>query len=109
MAPAVNIERVSKRFRLHHEKKHSLKERFIAIGRSSSTDFWALQDIDLAVDHGETVGLLGHNGSGKSTLVKCMAGILRPTSGRITTVGRMPPLLELRAGFHPDLTGRENV
>jgi ABC-2 type transport system ATP-binding protein len=109
MAGAVEVEGVSKRFRLHKESTSSLKERVLRIGRNPAVDFWALKEVSFDVAVGETVGLLGHNGSGKSTLLKCIAGILRPTSGRLRTVGRMAALLELGAGFHPELTGRENV
>ena len=109
MAAAVEVEGVSKRFRLYHEKFTSLKERVLHGGRVPFTDFWALKDVDLRVETGESIGLLGHNGSGKSTLLKCVAGILRPTEGEIRTTGRMAALLELGAGFQPDLSGRENV
>jgi ABC-2 type transport system ATP-binding protein len=109
MAPAVEIVGVSKRFRLFNEKFTSLKERLIHFGKIPYEDFWALRDIDIVVQPGETVGLLGHNGSGKSTLLKCVAGILQPTLGEIRIRGRMAALLELGAGFHPDLSGRENV
>lgn len=109
MTSAIEVEVVSKRFRLYHEQYRTLKERMIHAGRIPHEDFWALRDVSLIVEPGETVGLLGHNGSGKSTLLKCIAGILRPTSGTITTTGRLSALLELGAGFHPDLTGRENV
>ncbi len=109
MAAAIEVVGVAKRFRLYHEKVHSLKERVIRMGRLPFDEFWALSDIDLRVEQGETVGLLGHNGSGKSTLLKCIAGILQPTSGTISVTGRLAALLELGAGFHPELTGRENI
>ena len=109
MTAAVQIDAVSKRFRLFHEKYTSIKERAIHFGRIPFEDFWALRDINLEIAQGETVGLLGHNGSGKSTLLKCIAGILQPTEGEIRTVGRVAALLELGAGFHPELSGRDNV
>jgi ABC-2 type transport system ATP-binding protein len=109
VAPAVEIDRVSKTFRLYREKYTSLKERLIHLGRVPYESFKALDDVSLSIAAGQTVGLLGHNGSGKSTLLKCIAGILQPTSGSVTTVGRLAALLELGAGFHPDLSGRENV
>ncbi|MDZ4827612.1 MAG: ABC transporter ATP-binding protein [Actinomycetota bacterium] len=100
---------MSKRFRLYHERYNSLKERMIHFGRTPFEEFWAVRDADFEVEQGSTVGLLGHNGSGKSTLLKCIAGILQPTIGEIVTRGRLAALLELGAGFHPELTGRENV
>lgn len=109
MKPSIEVAGVSKRFRLYHEKYSSLKERVIHLGRNPYEEFWALRDINLEIEEGTTVGLLGHNGSGKSTLLKCIASILQPTSGEIRTRGRLAALLELGAGFHPDLTGRENV
>jgi ABC-2 type transport system ATP-binding protein len=109
VASAIEISSVSKRFRLHHAKYDSLKERVIHFGRIPYDEFWALRDIDFEISEGETFGLLGANGSGKSTLLKCIAGILQPTSGHIKTVGRLAALLELGAGFHPELTGRENI
>jgi ABC-2 type transport system ATP-binding protein len=105
----IEIENVSKHFRLYHEPVTSLKERFIHFNRRSYDEFWALRDINLDVAQGETVGLLGHNGSGKSTLLKCVAGTLRPTTGHVRKTGRVAALLELGSGFHPDLTGRENL
>jgi ABC-type polysaccharide/polyol phosphate transport system ATPase subunit len=110
MAPAIEIEGVSKRFKVSQERYSSLKERVIHLGRRKPAQhFWALRDFGFEVAEGETIGLLGHNGSGKSTLLKCIGGILQPTSGEIRTRGRLASLLELGAGFHPDLTGRENV
>ena len=106
---AIEVREVSKRFRLYHERYSSLKERAIHFGRIPYEDFWAITDADFDVAEGETVGLLGHNGSGKSTLLKCIAGILQPTKGEIVTRGRLAALLELGAGFHPELTGRENI
>jgi len=109
MDPAITVDHVSKRFRLYKEKPESLKERIIRLGRNPYEEFWALRDVSLEVAHGETLGLIGQNGSGKSTLLKCISGILRPTSGSIRKSGRTAALLELGSGFHPDLTGRENV
>jgi ABC-2 type transport system ATP-binding protein len=106
---AVEIRHVSKHFRLYHEHYSSLKERMIHFGRVPYEDFVALNDIDVDIEEGSTVGILGHNGSGKSTLLKCVAGILQPNEGEIVTRGRLAALLELGAGFHPELTGRENI
>ncbi len=106
---AVEVDAVTKVFKLYKEKPKSAKERVIRAGRNPSTPFYALDRVSFTVAQGETLALLGHNGSGKSTLLKCIAGTLRPTAGRITTRGRLAALLELGAGFHPDLTGRENI
>jgi ABC-2 type transport system ATP-binding protein len=105
---AVAIADVSKRFRVFREKPTSLKARLLT-SRSRAEDFWALRDVTFDVAEGSTLGLIGHNGSGKTTLLKCVAGILRPSSGVVTQRGRLAALLELGAGFHPELTGRENV
>jgi ABC-type polysaccharide/polyol phosphate transport system ATPase subunit len=106
---AVEVEGVSKRFRLYHERNQSLKAAFMRGRRAKFDEFWALQDVSLSVPTGKTYGLIGHNGSGKSTLLKCMAGILVPDKGAITTRGKVSALLELGAGFHPELSGRDNV
>jgi len=106
--PAIEVADVSKRFRIYRDKPTSLKQRVLS-SRSRAEDFWALRDVALEVGEGSTFGLIGHNGSGKTTLLKCVAGILRPTSGAILQRGRLAALLELGAGFHPELTGRENV
>jgi ABC-2 type transport system ATP-binding protein len=109
MAAAIEIEGLSKSFRLYREKFNSVKERMLNLGRNRYQEFKALDDINLDIEAGTTVGLLGHNGSGKSTLLKCIAGIIQPTTGTVRTTGRLAALLELGAGFHPELTGRENV
>jgi len=107
---AVVVDGVSKRFRLHRDRPTSLKQAVIRFGRHDPIDeFWAVRDITLEVPKGSTYGLIGHNGSGKSTLLRLVAGIHRPTSGQIVTDGRVAALLDLGAGFHPELTGRENV
>lgn len=105
----VRIEHVSKRFSLRHDR--SLKElAFSALQRKKLADtFMALDDVDLTVRAGETVGLIGFNGSGKSTLLKTVSGVLFPDSGRVLLRGRVAGLIEVGAGFHPDLSGRENV
>ncbi|MEO1063089.1 MAG: ABC transporter ATP-binding protein [Actinomycetota bacterium] len=108
--PAVEVLDVSKRFGLRDEPAWTLKERVLRLGRRAPVrDFWALERVSIEVQEGETLGLIGHNGSGKSTLLKCIGGILQPTTGEIRTRGRLASLLELGAGFHGDLTGRENV
>ncbi len=109
MTEAIVVDRVTKSFKIARDKPKSAKERVIRAGRIEYQQFEALHEVSFAVTQGETVALLGHNGSGKSTLLKCVAGTLRPTSGTITTRGRMAAMLEHGAGFHPDLTGRENI
>ena len=105
---SVEIRNVSKKFRLYKEKPSSLKARLIS-SRARAEDFWALRDVSFDIEPGQSVGLIGPNGSGKTTLLKMIAGILRPTAGSVVTRGRIAALLELGAGFHPELTGRENV
>ncbi|HUG87680.1 MAG TPA: ABC transporter ATP-binding protein, partial [Actinomycetota bacterium] len=110
MDMAVAIDGVSKRFKLYRERPTSLKERVVSFRRAErAVDFWALRDISAEIPTGTTVGLIGANGSGKTTLLKIIGGIIRPTSGEVRTRGRIAALLELGAGFHPELTGRENV
>jgi len=107
--PIISVQDVSKRFVIHKDK--SIKERIVNFrqSRDLKDDFWALRDVSIDIAPGQTVGLMGHNGSGKSTLLKAIGGIIHPTSGTVMRRGRMAALLELGAGFHPDLTGRENV
>ncbi len=109
MTSAVSVEGVSKRFRLYHERNQSLKASLVRGRRARYEELWALRDVTLEVREGTTLGLIGRNGSGKSTLLKAMARILRPDEGKITVAGRLSALLELGAGFHPELSGRENI
>ncbi|KKU44698.1 MAG: Teichoic-acid-transporting ATPase [Microgenomates group bacterium GW2011_GWC2_46_7] len=106
---AIKIENVSKLFFKQEQK--TFKEFLPAFftGKKTREWFWALQDINLEIKRGESVGIMGPNGSGKSTLLKLIAGVSEPTKGTITTIGRVAPLIELGAGFHPELSGRENV
>lgn len=106
---AISIDSVTKEFRIYRERAPSAKERLIHLGRNPHEVFKALDDVSIEIPQGKTFALLGHNGSGKSTLLKCITGTLRPNAGRIVTRGHLAALLELGAGFHPDLTGRENV
>jgi len=106
---AVEINDVSKMFKLYHENVRSLKEKVLFFNKRGYEEFWALKDVSINVKPGETLGIIGANGSGKSTLLKCVTKILYPTSGKVTTNGSIAALLELGAGFQPDLTGRENV
>lgn len=105
---AIEVSGLSKKFKLATERRDSLKERFVR-GKGKYDDFWALRDVSLSIPRGTTFGLIGHNGSGKSTLLKMLAGIYRPTSGTVRTDGRISALLELGAGFHGELSGRENI
>ena len=105
----VSVSHLSKRFRLFHERHQSLKQSLINRRRSNYEDFWALRDISFEVQEGETFGIIGHNGSGKSTLLKCLTKILQPDEGSLAVSGSISALLELGAGFHPELSGRENV
>ena len=105
----ISVEGVSRRFRVHPRDARTLKDLFVQRGRTEAEDVWALHDVSLTVARGEAVGLIGRNGSGKTTLLRIVAGIIKPTTGRVRAEGRIGSLLELGAGFHPDLTGRENV
>jgi ABC-2 type transport system ATP-binding protein len=107
--PVVTVDHVTKTFRLHHERNQSLKAAFMRRRRADFEEFLALDDVSVTIAEGTTVGFIGENGSGKSTLLKCIARILRPDTGTIAVEGKVSALLELGAGFHPELSGRENV
>lgn len=107
--PRILVEDVHKHFKLRHT--HSIKETFVAAVRRKplTTDFQALDGVSFEIGEGEAVALLGFNGSGKSTMLKLISGVLRPDEGKVRTRGRVAGLIEVGAGFHPDLSGRENI
>lgn len=109
MSVAIEAASVSKNYRLFKERNQSLKTVLLRRRRAVYDEFWALRDVSLQIPTGSTFGIIGENGSGKSTLLKCMARILLPDEGAISVNGRLAALLELGSGFHPELSGRENV
>src|SRR5438045_2373641 len=111
LVPVISVENVVQRFRVIHERPDTLREIFAKIYRHKSKfhDFEALKNVSFQVHPGEMVGIIGRNGSGKSTLLKLIAGVYVPSSGRIQVRGSIAPLIELGAGFHHELTGRENI
>lgn len=111
MTEAIAFEHVSKYFTLHREQRDTIQERLTGLlrPRPRGEQFWALRDVSFRVEQGESIGFVGHNGAGKSTTLKLMTRILEPSSGAVRLNGRVAALLELGSGFHPDLSGRENV
>ncbi len=106
---AVVVDGVSKRFRLYAERNNTLKSTIMRGRKARFEEFWAVKDVSFEVPKGSTFGLIGRNGSGKSTLLKMLARILYPDGGNITMNGRTASLLEVGSGFHPELSGRENI
>lgn len=103
---AIRVENMSKRFRLRRDAPRGFGS---ILRRDPKESFWALRDIDFEIEQGQALGIIGHNGAGKSTLLKLLTRIMEPTSGSINTRGRLSALIEIGAGFHPEMTGRENV
>jgi len=111
MSYAVEVNNVSMHFNMNKDKIDNLKEYCIKLFKRQLffEDFTALQDISFKIESGDTFGIIGLNGSGKSTLLKVISGILKPTTGSVKVTGTIAPLIELGAGFDPDLTARENI
>lgn len=106
---AIEVSHVSKHFLMHADRRDSLKERFVRGSSKDSHVFRALDDVSFKVRKGATFGLIGHNGSGKSTMLKILAGVYRPSRGKVLVSSKVDALLEVGAGFHGELTGRENI
>ena len=106
---AIKVENLTKEFKLFYDKPKTLKERLVFWNHKKEESRKVLENINLDIERGETVALIGTNGSGKSTLLKLMTKIIYPTKGKLITNGKLTSLLELGAGFHPDFTGRENI
>jgi ABC-type polysaccharide/polyol phosphate transport system ATPase subunit len=113
-AAPIELDRVALRFVSYHDKQYSIKRAVLNLllqreEPAALSEFWALRDVSLRIDQGERVGILGHNGAGKSTLLRLMARIYPPTAGSLRVRGVVAPLIEMGAGFHPELSGRDNV
>jgi len=109
MTTTILVENLSKEYSLSKQKTFKEFLPALFLGKETRIKFFALSHLNFEIKKGESLGILGKNGSGKSTLLKIIAGVTKPTDGRITITGKIAPLIELGAGFHPELTGRENV
>lgn len=110
---SIHVENLSIKFRIYHDRSPSLKQYFANLfertGQSTHSDFWAVKDVSFVIKAGDRVGIIGHNGAGKSTLLKALCRVYEVSDGKISVSGRIAPLLEIGAGFHPEFTGRENI
>lgn len=108
----IDVKNVSMKFNLGIEKGFSIKQWFVDIGKHKNkvnNDFWALKNIDFIINKGEVIGFIGSNGAGKSTLLKVVAGVMKPTVGKVNVYGNICPMIELGAGFDYQLTAKENI
>jgi ABC-type polysaccharide/polyol phosphate transport system ATPase subunit len=110
---SIHVEDLSIKFRIYHDRSPSIKDYFVNFfkrkGQAAFSDFWAIKNISLDIKAGDRVGIIGHNGAGKSTLLKALCRIYESSEGKVSVAGRVVPLLEIGAGFHPEFTGRENI
>lgn len=110
---SIRVENLSIKFRIYHDRSPSLKDYFANLFKRKSqtaySDFWAVKNVSLEIRAGDRVGIVGHNGAGKSTLLKALCRVYESSDGLIAVDGRIAPLLEIGAGFHPEFTGRENI
>ncbi|MBI3283380.1 MAG: ABC transporter ATP-binding protein [Burkholderiales bacterium] len=110
---SIYVENISIKFRIYHDRSPSLKDYFANLFKrnrqTAYSDFWAVNDVSFKINAGDRVGIIGHNGAGKSTLLKALCRVYEPSDGKISVTGRIAPLLEIGAGFHPEFTGRENI
>jgi ABC-type polysaccharide/polyol phosphate transport system ATPase subunit len=109
VTPAISLEGIGKKYRIASSKSLRLREMLSPGKKRRTQDFWALQDIDLEVEQGTTLGILGRNGAGKSTMLQIISGVLQPTTGTVTVNGRLTAIFGLGSGFNPEFTGRENA
>src|SRR4051812_45043835 len=108
MGAAIELRGVAKRYSKLDEKKALLRS-VLPFGGPDRREFWALRDVNLVIEPGEIVGILGANGAGKTTMLRLLAGVTRPTEGRVSVRGRIAPLISIGVGFHPEMSGRENI
>ncbi|MDH4169224.1 MAG: ABC transporter ATP-binding protein [Acidimicrobiia bacterium] len=109
LRPAIHAEGLGKMFRLHRSSSSSIKSTLLGLGTARYEEFWAVRDVSLTIARGSMMGIIGRNGSGKSTLLRMLCGVYQPTEGQVEVRGRITALLELGAGFHNELSGRENI
>ena len=106
---AIKMEAIGKKYIIHHEKPTLVEDIRRRLKKQNKEEYWALKNFNLSIMEGEKIGFYGKNGAGKTTLLKIISGIANPTEGKIQTIGKVVSLIDLEAGFHPDLTGQENI